>query len=148
MEHLNVTNIIITSQIYHTLKKRKGKKLLWGILCKQPEWNLQMFFLCSLEQCVPVRCWSQTHTHTHTRSFMMQLDLKLNLITPVSWESADVPKSLKFTSNKNPRMQATCCCSNKTTASHYRSHRYFFEALLTSQPNISIDRDKASPTSL
>lgn len=66
MEHLNVTNIIITSQIYHTFKKkRKGEKLLWGILCKkQPEWNLQMFFSCSLKQCVPVRCWSQTHTHT------------------------------------------------------------------------------------
>lgn len=51
---------------------------------------------------------------------------KLNL--SVSWESADVPKRLKFTSNKKPRTQATCCFSNKTTATHCRSHSYSSEA--------------------
>lgn len=147
MEHLNVTNIIITSQIYHTFKKKgKAKNSCGAYFAKN---NLNEIYKCFSHAASSNVClWGVGLRHTHTRSFMMQLDLKLNLITPVSWESADVPKSLKFTSNKNPRMQATCCCSNKTTASRYRSHRYFFEALLTSQPNISIDRDNASPTSL
>lgn len=145
MEHLNVTNIIITSQIYHTLKKGQAKNSCGAYFAN----NLNEIYKCfSYAASSNVCLWGVGLRHTRTRSFMMQLDLKLNLITPVSWESADVPKSLKFTSNKNPRMQATCCCSNKTTASRYRSHRYFFEALLTSQPNISIDRDNASPTSL
>lgn len=89
------------------------------------------------------KCWSHTHASVHdaTRS----KHRKLNLISQVSWES-DVPKRLKFTGNKNPRTQATCCFSNKTTATHCRSHSYSSEAPMTSQPDISIDPDKASPT--
>lgn len=67
MEHLNVTNIIITSQIYHTLKKKGKAKNSYGAYFakKQPEWNLQMFFSCSLKQCVPVR-WPKRIMNTHT----------------------------------------------------------------------------------
>lgn len=92
-----------------------------------------------------VKCLSQIQRTTvcdATRS----KHRKLNLIIQVSWESVDVPKRLKFTSNKNPRTQATCCYSNKTTATHCRSYGYSSEALLTSQCNISTDLDKASPT--
>lgn len=89
-----------------------------------------------------VKC---TDTHPSVQDATRWKHRRLNLIIQVSWESADVPKRLKFTSNKKPRTQATCCFSNKTTATHCRSHSYSSEALCTSQGNISIDPDKASP---
>lgn len=88
-----------------------------------------------------------TDTHTSVHDETRSKHRKLNLITQVSWESTDVPKRLKFTSNKNPRTQATCCFSNKTTATQCCSHCYSLEARLTSQCYISIDPEKASPTS-
>lgn len=92
-----------------------------------------------------VKCWSQIHTP----QFMMQLDLNTE-----SWTwSFQSPGNLLMC-QKGSSSQATKTQGRKPPAAAQRKQQpataghtgYSSEALLTSQRNISIDPDKASPT--
>lgn len=55
----------------------------------------------SIERHQQALCWSWTSTHTKVQDGTRSKHNRINLISQVPWESADVPKRLKFTSNKN-----------------------------------------------
>lgn len=130
----NICHICLFHSLYRTINVAAAwREPSFGFFCGHPAWAV---------------CAGKSWSQIHNPYFMTRLDVNTGSWTrsfksPGNLRSCQKGSSSQAT--KNPRTQATCCFSNKTTATQCRSHNYS-SALWTRQGNISTDPDKGSPS--